>query len=184
MIFSTQNHGLRGEVTVPGDKSISHRSVMFGAIAKGLTEIDGFLQGADCLSTISCFERMGVSIENRGERVLVFGNGMHGLKEPDGVLDCGNSGTTTRLLSGLLSAQPFCVTLTGDESIRKRPMKRIITPLSQMGASIKSVNNNGCAPFSSRVSASMEFPTSPRWPPPRSNPPSCWPASTQRGRRG
>ena len=147
MIFSTQNHGLRGEVTVPGDKSISHRSVMFGAIAKGLTEIDGFLQGADCLSTISCFERMGVSIENRGERVLVFGNGMHGLKEPDGVLDCGNSGTTTRLLSGLLSAQPFCVTLTGDESIRKRPMKRIITPLSQMGASIKSVNNNGCAPL-------------------------------------
>ena len=147
MIFSTQNHGLRGEVTVPGDKSISHRSVMFGAIAKGLTEIDGFLQGADCLSTISCFERMGVSIENRGERVLVFGNGMHGLKEPDGVLDCGNSGTTTRLLSGLLSAQPFCVTLTGDESIRKRPMKRNITPLSQMGASIKSVNNNGCAPL-------------------------------------
>ena len=120
---------------------------MFGAIAKGLTEIDGFLQGADCLSTISCFERMGVSIENRGERVLVFGNGMHGLKEPDGVLDCGNSGTTTRLLSGLLSAQPFCVTLTGDESIRKRPMKRIITPLSQMGASIKSVNDNGCAPL-------------------------------------
>lgn len=147
MIFSTQNHGLRGEVTVPGDKSISHRSVMFGAIAKDLTEIDGFLQGADCLSTISCFERMGVSIENRGERVLVFGNGMHGLKEPDGVLDCGNSGTTTRLLSGLLSAQPFCVTLTGDESIRKRPMKRIITPLSQMGASIKSVNDNGCAPL-------------------------------------
>lgn len=147
MIFSTQNHGLRGEVTVPGDKSISHRSVMFGAIAKGLTEIDGFLQGADCLSTISCFERMGVSIENRGERVLVSGNGMHGLKEPDGVLDCGNSGTTTRLLSGLLSAQPFSVTLTGDESIRKRPMKRIITPLSQMGASIKSVNGNGCAPL-------------------------------------
>lgn len=147
MIFSTQNHGLRGEVTVPGDKSISHRSVMFGAIAKGLTEIDGFLQGADCLSTISCFERMGVSVENRGDRVLVFGNGMHGLKKPDGVLDCGNSGTTTRLLSGLLSAQPFCVTLTGDESIRKRPMKRIITPLSQMGASIKSVNDNGCAPL-------------------------------------
>ena len=79
--------------------------------------------------------------------MLVFGNGMHGLKEPDGVLDCGNSGTTTRLLSGLLSAQPFCVTLTGDESIRKRPMKRIITPLSQMGASIKSVNDNGCAPL-------------------------------------
>lgn len=107
MIFSTNKGGLRGELTVPGDKSISHRSVMFGAISRGLTEIDGFLQGADCLSTIACFQRMGVSIENRGNRVLVHGNGMRGLKQPDGVLDCGNSGTTTRLLSGLLSAQPF-----------------------------------------------------------------------------
>lgn len=147
MIFSTNKGGLRGELTVPGDKSISHRSVMFGAISRGLTEIDGFLQGADCLSTIACFQHMGVSIENLGNRVLVHGNGMRGLKQPDGVLDCGNSGTTTRLLSGLLSAQPFSVTLTGDESIQKRPMNRIITPLSQMGASIQSMGGNGCAPL-------------------------------------
>ena len=147
MEFTKARSGLSGELTVPGDKSISHRAVMFGSIAKGLTEIRGFLQGADCLSTIACFRRMGVGIDNLGDRVLVHGNGMRGLKRPAGLLDCGNSGTTTRLLSGLLSAQPFCVTLTGDESIRKRPMKRIITPLSQMGASIKSVNNNGCAPL-------------------------------------
>lgn len=148
MIFSAQTKGLKGEVTVPGDKSISHRAVMLGAVAKGLTEIDGFLQGADCLATIGCFERMGVSVENSGGRVLVHGNGLHGLKKPDCVLDCKNSGTTTRLLSGLLSAQPFPVTLTGDASIQKRPMERIMTPLRQMGASIRSVRENGCAPLS------------------------------------
>lgn len=139
--------GLKGEVTVPGDKSISHRSVMFGSIAKGTTEIHNYLQGADCLSTISCFQKMGVEIENKGETVLVKGNGLRGLKAPSGVLDCGNSGTTTRLISGILSAQNFEVTLTGDQSIQKRPMKRIMEPLSMMGASIESINGNGCAPL-------------------------------------
>ena len=143
----TKSNGLRGEVTIPGDKSISHRSVMFGALADGLTEIHGFLQGADCLSTISCFSKMGISIENQGETVLVHGRGLHGLTAPDSVLDCGNSGTTTRLISGILSAQKFDTTLTGDASIQKRPMKRIIDPLSQMGAKIESVNGNGCAPL-------------------------------------
>ena len=138
---------LRGELTIPGDKSISHRSVMFGSLARGTTEIHDFLQGADCLSTISCFRSMGVEIENNGNCVLVHGNGLHGLKKPDSVLDCGNSGTTTRLISGILSAQDFCVTLTGDASIQKRPMKRIIHPLSQMGAKIRSVNGNDCAPL-------------------------------------
>ena len=138
---------LKGEITVPGDKSISHRAVMFGSLAKGTTEITGFLQGADCLSTISCFERMGVAIENRGDIVLVHGNGLHGLKKPETILDCGNSGTTTRLISGILSAQNFDVTLTGDASIQKRPMKRIMEPLSLMGADIVSVNGNGCAPL-------------------------------------
>lgn len=138
---------LRGEVTIPGDKSISHRSVMFGSIAKGTTEIQGFLQGADCLSTISCFQKMGVTIENKGTTVLVHGNGLRGLKKPDSILDCGNSGTTTRLISGILSAQDFSVTLTGDASIQKRPMKRIIDPLSQMGANIRSIHDNGCAPL-------------------------------------
>ena len=143
----THTSSLRGELTVPGDKSISHRSVMFGALADGLTEIHGFLQGADCLSTISCFSKMGISIENQGETVLVHGRGLHGLTAPDSVLDCGNSGTTTRLISGILSTQKFDTTLTGDASIQKRPMKRIIDPLSQMGAKIESVNGNGCAPL-------------------------------------
>lgn len=138
---------LRGELTIPGDKSISHRSVMFGSLAKGTTEIYDFLQGADCLSTISCFRSMGVEIENKGNCVLVHGNGLHGLKKPDSVLDCGNSGTTTRLISGILSAQDFSVTLTGDASIQKRPMRRIIQPLSQMGAKIRSIQGNDCAPL-------------------------------------
>lgn len=139
--------GLRGEVTIPGDKSISHRSVMFGSIAKGTTEIHNFLQGADCLSTIACFRKMGISIENHGNRVLVHGKGLHGLNAPNSILDCGNSGTTTRLISGILSAQPFPVTLTGDASIQKRPMKRIMEPLSLMGARISSLQGNGCAPL-------------------------------------
>ncbi len=138
---------LRGEVTIPGDKSISHRSVMLGSIARGTTEIHNFLQGADCLSTISCFRKMGIEIENNGNTVLVHGRGLRGLSKPDTALDCGNSGTTTRLISGILSAQNFMVTLTGDASIQKRPMKRILDPLSQMGAQIRSLQDNGCAPL-------------------------------------
>lgn len=146
MKFSRIN-GLRGELAVPGDKSISHRSVMFGAISRGTTEITGFLQSADCLSTISCFRKMGVEIENQGSRVLVKGAGMHGLKKPSEVLDCGNSGTTTRLISGILSAQAFDSVVTGDASIQKRPMDRILIPLTQMGARIRSAAGNGCAPL-------------------------------------
>lgn len=139
--------GLKGEVTIPGDKSISHRSVMFGSIAKGTTEIQNFLQGADCLSTIACFQKMGINIENHGNHVLVHGKGLRGLIAPTSILDCGNSGTTTRLISGILSAQSFSVTLTGDASIQKRPMKRIMDPLSLMGAHITSIEGNGCAPL-------------------------------------
>ncbi|MBQ9885961.1 MAG: 3-phosphoshikimate 1-carboxyvinyltransferase [Lachnospiraceae bacterium] len=138
---------LKGEINIPGDKSISHRSIMFGALAKGTTEVHHFLQSADCLSTISCFEKMGVSVENKGETVLVHGMGLHGLKAPAEILDCGNSGTTTRLISGILSAQDFDVTLTGDASIQRRPMRRIIEPLSMMGADIKSIKGNDCAPL-------------------------------------
>ncbi len=140
-------HGLSGEVTVPGDKSISHRSIMLGSIAKGNTEVEGFLQGADCLSSIACFRKMGVEIENNGDKVLVHGRGLRGLKTPDSILDVGNSGTTTRLISGILAAQPFVSTINGDASIQKRPMKRIITPLSQMGADIRSLRGNDCAPL-------------------------------------
>ena len=138
---------LKGEVTVPGDKSISHRSVMFGSIAEGTTEVTNFLQGADCLSTIECFRSMGIEIENTPNRILIHGRGLHGLSAPSGILDAGNSGTTTRLISGILAAQPFETVLTGDASIRKRPMRRIIEPLSLMGADISSVNGNDCAPL-------------------------------------
>jgi 3-phosphoshikimate 1-carboxyvinyltransferase len=144
----TKASPLKGEITIPGDKSISHRSVMFGSIAKGTTEISHFLSGADCLSTISCFQSMGVSIDIKGDSVLVKGKGLRGLKKPVDTLDCGNSGTTTRLISGILAAQDFDVTLTGDDSIKKRPMKRIMEPLSLMGAQITSINDNGCAPLS------------------------------------
>ncbi|PPK81884.1 3-phosphoshikimate 1-carboxyvinyltransferase [Lacrimispora xylanisolvens] len=143
----TKTSPLRGELSIPGDKSISHRSIMFGSLAKGTTEITNFLQGADCLSTIACFEKMGIGIENNGDSVIVHGNGLIGLKKPDTILDCGNSGTTTRLISGILAAQDFDVTLTGDDSIKKRPMKRIMDPLSHMGADIRSLEGNGCAPL-------------------------------------
>lgn len=137
----------RGEVTVPGDKSISHRGVMLGSIANGTTEIQNFLEGADCLSTISCFRAMGIHIENKNGTVTIHGKGLNGLSAPAQVLDCGNSGTTTRLISGILASQNFDVILTGDASIQKRPMKRILEPLTMMGADITSVNKNGCAPL-------------------------------------
>ena len=139
--------GLSGEVIIPGDKSISHRAVMFGALGEGLTEVTHFLQGADCLSTISCFRRMGIPIRNEGDRVLVEGKGLHGLSAPSLTLDVGNSGTTTRLISGILAGQRFSSMLDGDDSIRTRPMKRIMDPLTQMGADIRSQQDNGCAPL-------------------------------------
>lgn len=138
---------LKGELSVPGDKSISHRAVMFGSLASGTTEITHFLKGADCLSTIGCFRQMGVEIEEQKDRILVRGRGLHGLSAPSSVLDCGNSGTTTRLISGILAGQSFSSQLTGDASIRKRPMGRIIRPLRQMGASIESLSGNDCAPL-------------------------------------
>ncbi len=139
---------LRGEISVPGDKSISHRAVMFGALAKGTTEVTHFLQGADCLSTIDCFRRMGIDIENTPSRILVHGKGLGGLTAPSAALDVGNSGTTLRLISGILAGQDFKVLLDGDASIRRRPMKRVMTPLSMMGAGIESLKGNGCAPLS------------------------------------
>ena len=138
---------LRGTVSVPGDKSISHRAIMFGAISEGTTEITNFLQGADCRSTISCFRKMGIPIENEAGRITVHGNGLHGLLEPSGILDVGNSGTTARLISGILAGQSFPSSLNGDASIQKRPMNRILTPLSAMGAKVISQNGNGCAPL-------------------------------------
>ena len=139
--------GLKGTVSVPGDKSISHRCIMFGSIAEGTTEIHNFLPGADCLATIRCFRALGIDIRQEGSTVTVHGKGLHGLSAPSHILDVGNSGTTTRLLSGILAGQPFESRLSGDESLNSRPMKRIIDPLTQMGADITSVLGNGCAPL-------------------------------------
>ncbi len=138
---------LRGAITVPGDKSISHRSIMCGALAKGTTRVTNFLQGADCLSTIDCFRKMGIEIENRAKEILIHGKGLHGLNAPSSCLDVGNSGTTVRLLSGILAGQAFTCELNGDASIQSRPMKRIMVPLSMMGAQITSVRENGYAPL-------------------------------------
>ena len=139
--------GLRGEISVPGDKSISHRCVMFGSIAKGTTEIQHFLHGADCLATIGCFRRMGIEISCSAGTVTVYGKGLHGLTAPEEILDVGNSGTTTRLMAGILAGQSFDSKLSGDESLNSRPMSRIMEPLSKMGANISSILRNDCAPL-------------------------------------
>ena len=137
LTVSTARRPLRGEISVPGDKSISHRAVMLGALAEGLTEITGFLPGADCLSTIKCMTAMGAEVQTLApDHVLVRGRGAAGLQEPQDVLDAGNSGTTTRLLTGILAGQNFHSVITGDASIRRRPMDRITVPLRQMGAQI------------------------------------------------
>lgn len=140
---------LKGSITVPGDKSISHRAIMLGALAEGRTEVRHFLWGDDCLSTISCFRQLGISIDldPDHDKVTIYGKGLNGLKPSDDILDVGNSGTTIRLLSGILCGQPFPSSITGDSSIRKRPMGRILTPLGQMGAAIESIDNNSCAPL-------------------------------------
>ena len=139
--------GLKGTVSVPGDKSISHRCIMFGSIANGTTEIHNFLKGADCLATIRCFQSMCINIEETDHTITVHGKGLHGLSAPLNILDVGNSGTTTRLLSGILAGQKFESKLSGDESLNSRPMKRIIEPLTMMGANISSILRNGCAPL-------------------------------------
>lgn len=143
----TKTSSLKGEITVPGDKSISHRSIMIGSLAEGVTEVRNFLMGEDCLSSMDCFKKMGVDISIDGDLVKIKGVGMRGLKKPEEMLYAGNSGTTVRLISGILSAQNFECSLDGDSSIRKRPMKRILDPLTLMGADIKSINDNGCAPL-------------------------------------
>lgn len=137
---------LKGEPRVPGDKSISHRAVMLGSLADGTTEISGFLNGEDCLCTMRAFQAMGVAIAQTGATSMrVHGAGLHGLRAPAQALDLGNSGTSMRLMAGLLSAQKFPTILTGDESLSRRPMKRIIEPLTQMGARIES--REGKAPL-------------------------------------
>jgi 3-phosphoshikimate 1-carboxyvinyltransferase len=132
----TPKTNINGKITVPGDKSISHRALILGAIAEGVTEIEGFLPGEDCLATIDCLGKLGVKIEQSGDVARVFGVGLYGLQKPAETLYVGNSGTTLRLLTGLLAGQNFDCVLDGDASIRRRPMDRVIRPLSQMGAKI------------------------------------------------
>lgn len=144
---------LRGTIAPPGDKSISHRAAIFGAIADGTTIVDGFLEGNDCLSTLSCLEQLGVRSERlNGEsgegQLRVEGVGWRGLTESDDVLDAGNSGTSMRLLAGLLAGQPFYSVLTGDQSLRSRPMGRVATPLRLMGATVHGRRGGNVAPFS------------------------------------
>lgn len=146
----TPRTSLKGTIHVPGDKSISHRSIMLGALSNGTTRIRGFLMGDDCLSTIRCFRDMGIHIDTEEDQVIVNGKGLHGLQAPENTLDVGNSGTTLRLLSGILAAQDFTCSITGDESIRTRPMKRIMTPLREMGAHIESIEGNDRAPLQIR----------------------------------
>ena len=142
---------LRGALSVPGDKSISHRAVMFNAIAEGKAEITHFLLGADCLSTIACFRAMGVHIEQHADRVVVHGVGLRGLREPYDVLDCGNSGTTLRLMTGLLAGiNGMYAVLTGDASLRSRPQRRIVDPLRGLGATVDGRSQGTLAPISVR----------------------------------
>ncbi|HEX2770394.1 MAG TPA: 3-phosphoshikimate 1-carboxyvinyltransferase, partial [Geobacteraceae bacterium] len=127
---------IRGEITVPGDKSISHRAIMFGSVAQGVTTVRGFLRGEDNFATLKAFRAMGIGIEDDGELLRIGGKGLHGLAEPGDVLDCGNSGTSMRLITGLMAGQSFFSVLTGDRYLRNRPMGRVIAPLSRMGGCI------------------------------------------------
>lgn len=139
---------LRGEITVPGDKSISHRSIMLGSLAEGTTRVEGFLTGEDNLATLKAFEAMGVVVRRTAEASLeIEGRGLDGLEEPADVIDCGNSGTTMRLMTGLLAGQNFFSVLTGDRYLRRRPMKRVVDPLSQMGARIAGRRGGELAPL-------------------------------------
>lgn len=154
--FQVQPGGvLHGEARVPGDKSISHRSIILGSIAEGVTRIRGFLEGEDALATLRAFRDMGVEIEGPGQgEVVVHGVGLHGLQAPQKPLDLGNSGTSMRLLAGLLAGQNFSVTLTGDASLSSRPMRRVITPLTRMGAKIEA-SEAGTAPLFIRGSGKL-----------------------------
>ncbi|MEG1312287.1 MAG: 3-phosphoshikimate 1-carboxyvinyltransferase [Romboutsia sp.] len=138
---------LKGSFELIGDKSISHRAIMFSSISKGHNKISNFLMGEDCLSTISCFRKMGVDINIDGKDVIVKGNGLHGLKKPTDILDVGNSGTTIRLIMGILAGNEFDATLIGDESIGKRPMKRVTEPLKSMGCRIEGKDNENLTPI-------------------------------------
>ena len=128
---------VRGEITLPGDKSITHRAMIFSSIAEGESELKGTQKGRDCLATLKCMRDVGVHVKEEGREIIVEGKGLEGLREPEDVLNCENSGTTMRLLAGLLAGQEFYSVLSGDTYLRKRPMGRIVKPLREMGARIE-----------------------------------------------
>ena len=135
--ISSPVESIKGDITVPGDKSISHRAIILGALSTGITTVSGFLDGEDCMATLRAFQSMGVRIEGPvSQRVVIHGKGKYGLEKPKSIIDCGNSGTTMRLLAGVLAAQSFDSELTGDSSLLKRPMERVSRPLHQMGAEV------------------------------------------------
>jgi 3-phosphoshikimate 1-carboxyvinyltransferase len=148
---------LAGTIEVPGDKSISHRAAVLGAIADGPTDVLGYLEGEDCLRTLAAIEALGVEVTRKGPgHFRIAGVGIEGLQEPDNIIDCGNSGTTVRLLMGILAGQPFCTMLTGDDSLRSRPMGRIATPLRQMGATVVGRAEGARLPLAVRGTRGLE----------------------------
>jgi len=152
--------GMRGHVRPPGDKAISHRFALLAALADGRSDIRGYSTGGDCASTVRCLRALGVTIEETGRdasglQLSITGRGLGGLQAPNGVLDAGNSGTTMRMLAGILSAHPFSTTVTGDDSLQRRPMRRVIVPLERMGARIGS--QDGRPPLSIRITARIQF---------------------------
>jgi len=147
MLIVNPIENIQGRISVPGDKSISHRAVMLSGISQGKSRIKGFLRGEDCLSTIACFRGLGIEIQEIDQEVHIMGKGLHGLTEPQDILDAGNSGTTMRLLSGILAGQNFLSIITGDDSLKKRPMDRIANPLRKMGAAIDGRCGGSLAPL-------------------------------------
>ena len=147
MKLKTNSKGLRGTIRVPGDKSISHRSIIFGSLAKGETKVYDILRGEDVLSTIQVFRDLGVSIQDDGDVIRIQGVGFQGLQAPTAPLDMGNSGTSIRLISGVLAGQDFAVTMVGDDSLSKRPMDRVAIPLRQMGVEIAGQGERDCPPL-------------------------------------
>jgi 3-phosphoshikimate 1-carboxyvinyltransferase len=139
--------GLRGKVTAPADKSISHRAVLLASLARGRSVLRNLLRARDPMSTLNAVQALGVDVRDRGSAVEIYGRGLHGLSAPQGPIDCGNSGTTMRLLCGLLAAQPFSVVLTGDASLSRRPMKRVMEPLRLMGAELTAASEDTYPPI-------------------------------------
>ena len=156
MKLTTQSPGLQGTLRVPGDKSISHRSIMFGSLAKGKTTVRDILRGEDVLSTMQVFRDLGVTIEDDGQVITIHGVGFDGLKAPQNKLDMGNSGTSIRLISGVLAGQDFEVEMFGDDSLSKRPMDRVTIPLSQMGVTVSGVTDRHLPPLKLRGSKELK----------------------------